>query len=154
MQVLKIHKAIVEDYKSYLNSFTNISDSRIQFMSTLEKFLHKNLSSKPIFITFNEAVAGVQKLSSLYTEMDNAVLEAYGWTDIDLRHDFYEVDYLPENDRVRFTIHPDARREILKRLLTLNHQIHAQEVADGLWDKQMKRAQKTGTNNDQMALEI
>lgn len=44
-----------------------------------------------------------------------------------LRHDFYEVDYLPEDNRVRFTIHPDARREVLKRLLGLNHKIHEEE---------------------------
>ncbi len=43
-------------------------------------------------------------------------------------HDFYEVDYLPENDRIRFTISPDSRKEILKRLLLLNHQVHKQEL--------------------------
>jgi len=32
-----------------------------------------------------------------------------------LRHAIYEVDYLPENDRLRYTIHPDARKELLKR---------------------------------------
>jgi hypothetical protein len=67
--------------------------------------------------------------------MDEAVLEAYGWQDIALRHDFYEVDYLPENDRVRYTIHPEARKEVLKRLLELNHKIHEEEVAAGLWEK-------------------
>lgn len=44
--------------------------------------------------------------------MDEAVLEAYGWHEendkwepaIELRHDFYEVDYLPENDRIRYTV--------------------------------------------------
>jgi hypothetical protein len=56
--------------------------------------------------------------------MNNTVLKAYGWEDIDLTHDFYEVDYLPENDRVRYTISPDARKEVLKRLLKLNHEIH------------------------------
>lgn len=70
-----------------------------------------------------------------HKEMDEAVLEAYGWQDIALRHDFYEVDYLPENDRVRYTIHPEARKEVLKRLLELNHKIHEEEVAAGLWDK-------------------
>jgi len=30
--------------------------------------------------------------------MDEDVLKAYGWTDINLAHEFYEVDYLPEND--------------------------------------------------------
>jgi len=29
-----------------------------------------------------------------------AVLEAYGWDELDLAHDFYEVDNLHENDRI------------------------------------------------------
>ncbi len=85
--------------------------------------------------TIEEAIAGIIELRRLHVEMDNAVLEAYGWIDVGLRHDFYEVDYLPENDRIRYTIHPDARKEILKRLLELNHQIHEEEVRKGLWDK-------------------
>jgi hypothetical protein len=70
--------------------------------------------------------------------MDEAVLDAYGWNDIgglqpsNIHHDFYEVDYLPENDRVRFTIHPDARKEVLKRLLELNHKIHEEEESGRL----------------------
>lgn len=72
------------------------------------------------------------KLREFFKQMDEAVLEAYGWTDIQLRHDFYEVDYLPENDRVRYTIHPDARKEILKRLLDLNHQYFEEEAKQGL----------------------
>jgi len=36
---------------------------------------------------------------------------------------------------VRYTIHPEARKEVLKRLLELNHKIHEEEVAAGLWDK-------------------
>jgi len=50
-------------------------------------------------------------------------------TPIDLGHGFHEVDYLPENDRVRFTISPAARKEVLKRLLLLNHERHAEEVS-------------------------
>lgn len=67
------------------------------------------------------------KLRELHKTMDLTVLYAYGWSDIDLAHDFYEVDYLPENDRIRYTISPDSRKEILKRLLLLNHQIHRHE---------------------------
>src|SRR5690606_5680857 len=52
--------------------------------------------------------------------------------DIQLRNDFYEVDYLPENDRVRYTIHPDARKEVLKRLLLLNHERFEEEATKGL----------------------
>ncbi len=92
----------------------------------------------------------ILKLRELHVEMDNAVLSAYGWTDINLAHDFYEVDYLPENDRVRFTISPDARREILKRLLKLNHEIHEQEVKAGLWDKK-KTTKKEKTVSSMVA---
>mgnify|MGYP000639481393 CR=1 FL=1 len=60
--------------------------------------------------------------------MDNFVLGSYGWNDIQLRHDFYELEFLPENDRIRFTIHPEARKEVLKRLLELNHKIHEEET--------------------------
>lgn len=100
-------------------------------VTALQKHLEKNQNT----ISFEEAVQGIVKLRELHKQMDEAVLEAYGWQDIALRHDFYEVDYLPENDRVRYTIHPEARKEVLKRLLELNHKIHAEEVAAGLWDK-------------------
>ena len=90
--------------------------------------------------TWEEAVTGIEELRRLHVEMDNAVLEAYGWHEdsekwgkaIQLKHDFYEVDYLPENDRVRFTIHPNARKEVLKRLLLLNHERYEEEIKQGL----------------------
>src|SRR3990172_9737820 len=89
------------------------------------------------------------KLRELHVQMDNAVLSAYGWTDITLAHDFYEVDYLPENDRTRFTISPDARKEILKRLLELNHKIHEEEVkAAALKPKAVKGASKKGKREE------
>jgi hypothetical protein len=34
-------------------------------------------------------------------------------------------------DRIRYTIHPDARKEVLKRLLQLNHQYFEQEAREG-----------------------
>ena len=43
------------------------------------------------------------------------------------RHAIYEVGDLPENDRLRYTIHPDARKELLKRPLQLNHKLYAEE---------------------------
>jgi hypothetical protein len=61
------------------------------------------------------------ELRRLHIGMDLAVRDAYGWQDLDLEHDFYEVETLPENDRVRYTISPAARREVLKRLLAENH---------------------------------
>lgn len=97
--------------------------------------LQKHLAKTANTFSFDEAIEGILKLRELHVQMDEAVLEAYEWNDIQLRHDFYEVDYLPENDRLRYTIHPDARKEVLKRLLELNHKIHAEEVESGFWDK-------------------
>jgi len=114
--------------KSIQSTHLDVKDKQV---IALQKHLEKTTNT----IEFDEAILGIIKLRKLHKEMDEAVLEAYGWQDIALRHDFYEVDYLPENDRVRYTIHPDARKEVLKRLLELNHKIHEEEVAAGLWDK-------------------
>ena len=65
---------------------------------------------------------GLLKLRRLHQELDEAVRDAYGWQDLNLGHDFYEVETLPENDRVRYTISPAARKEVLRRLLALNHE--------------------------------
>jgi methylase of polypeptide subunit release factors len=86
-------------------------------------------------ISYEEAVSLIFKLRKLHQEMDEAVSAAYGWQDINLQHDFYELDYLPENDRVRYTIHPEARKEVLKRLLFLNHERYEEEVKQGLHKK-------------------
>jgi hypothetical protein len=51
---------------------------------------------------------------------DQAVLAAYGWNDLTLDHGFRSVEYLPENDNVRFTISDELRREVLHRLALLN----------------------------------
>ena len=80
-----------------------------------------------------EAEAGYQgilELRCLHRELDLAIRDAYGWTDLDLGHDFIEVETLPENDRVRYTISPVARKEVLKRLLAENHRRAAAEAAE------------------------
>ena len=117
-------------------------------------FLLKHLGKTVNTISFDEAIKGILKLRESHVQLDAAVLEAYGWNDIKLLHDFYEVDYLPENDRIRFTIHPDARKEVLKRLLELNHKIHEEEVTAGLFDKKpaTKSKKKKVTNPEQNEL--
>jgi len=149
--MLAVHLGLTKTYNTFhakllrqINSEDELLDEKA-FQKLLGKdaaHMHKHLAKTSGTIPFNEAVSGILKLRDLHAHMDNAVLEVYGWSDINLRHDFYEVDYLPENDRVRYTIHPEARREILKRLLELNHKIHTQEVAEGLWEKKGKRTGK------------
>lgn len=74
----------------------------------------------------------IQQLRDLHQAIDVAVSNAYGWADLDLEHGFHEVSYLPENDRVRFTISETARVEVLRRLAELNRQRYEKEVAQGL----------------------
>ncbi len=78
----------------------------------------------------------VHALRELHRRLDTAVADAYGWKDLAalegaaLRHDFHDT-----KQGVRWTIHPDVRRDILDRLLALNHQRYAEEVAAGLHAK-------------------
>jgi len=60
-------------------------------------------------------------------EVNKAMINAYGFVDIDLEHGFHEVGYLPENRNTRFTISESAREEILYRLAMLNKKRHEME---------------------------
>ncbi len=122
-------------------------DDKDKQVASLQKHLEKTVNT----ISFDEAIKGILKLRVLHVQMDEEVLNAYGWNDIELKHDFYEVDYLPENDRVRFTIHPDARKEVLKRLLELNHKIHEEEKESGLLDKKKTVSKKSNVLNEPQA---
>ena len=93
----------------------------------------------------SEFSADIARLRDLHVEMDHAVAAAYGWTDLDLGHGFHET-----KQGVRFTISEPARREVLDRLLRLNHERYAEEVAQGLHEKGAKRAKGrvTGTTGN------
>lgn len=86
------------------------------------------------FHNSDEVAADIQKLRQLHIEMDQAVVDAYGWQDLDLGHGFHKT-----KQGIRFTISETARREVLDRLLELNHQRYAEEVAQGLHDKGKKK---------------
>ena len=77
-----------------------------------------------------ESAADIVRLRELHVEMDRAVASAYGWTDLALGHGFHET-----KQGLRYTVSPVARQEILDRLLELNHQRYAEEVAAGLHPK-------------------
>ena len=74
----------------------------------------------------------IEKMRGLHREIDQAVARAYGWDDLDLEHGFHAVPYLPDNDRIRFTISDRVRLEVLHRLSELNHQRYEEEVSQGL----------------------
>jgi len=116
------------------------------------EFLKKHLKNTSSPYSYSEILIDIIKLRELQKQIDKTVLKCFEWQDIDLNHDFYEVDSLPDNDRMRFTIHPDARKEVLKRLLELNHKIHEEEVKEGLWDKKTgtKKSEKEKSTGDQV----
>jgi hypothetical protein len=73
---------------------------------------------------------GIPELRKLHVALDLAVRDAYGWSDLDLDHGFHDT---PQGRR--FTLGLAARIEVLDRLLELNHQRYAEEVAAGLHDR-------------------
>lgn len=94
---------------------------------------------------------GILELRRLHRELDESVRDAYGWQALDLGHDFHEVETLPENDRVRYTISPAARKEVLRRLLALNHQ-RAVSQAEAAPTKKTGRRKKPVVHETQSQL--
>jgi hypothetical protein len=82
-----------------------------------------------------EQSADIERLRVLHVEMDQAVAAAYGWNDLDLEHDFH-----PTKHGDRYTLSKSARREVLDRLLALNHQRYAEELAAGFHEKKSKKS--------------
>ncbi len=81
-----------------------------------------------------EHSADVVELRELHVEMDRALAAAYGWSELDLGHDFHQT-----RNGLRFTLSEKAHRDVLGRLLKLNHDRYAEEVAQGLHDVGAKR---------------
>lgn len=77
----------------------------------------------------------IVELRRIHREIDLAVLDAYGWSDIDPDHGFHKA-----GRDLRYTIGPAAQREVLDRLLELNQERYADEVARGLHDRKKRRA--------------
>jgi hypothetical protein len=139
---------IGEKYNDYRGELMRLLQLGLTQLYNL--FHNQNLSydivkqaTKQEDVIVSQAFDNILHLRKLNKEMDIAVLEAYGWTDVDLAHEFYEMEYLQENDRTRYTISPQARKEILKRLLQLNHDLYAEEQAAGLNNKKKVTSKKT-----------
>lgn len=75
-----------------------------------------------------------EHLRELHVALDQAVRDAYGWSDLELDHHHWET---PQG--MRFTVSREAKDELLDRLLELNHERYAAEVAAGLHDKKAKK---------------
>lgn len=65
----------------------------------------------------------IENLRQSQIDVDRAVMEAYGWDDVDLDHGFHTYRQMQ-----RWTVGPEARVEILDRLLEENHRRAAAEA--------------------------
>jgi methylase of polypeptide subunit release factors len=154
--MLKMKLGLTKTYNQFHNPRLQTIDNEELSAKEIEKKdgkesanLWRHLKKTEETCSFNEAVTDILHLRKLHKQMDETVLKAYGWTDIQLAHDFYEVDYLPENDRTRYTISPDARKDILQRLLLLNHKLHRQETEAGLTLKAEKKTKESEAEEDE-----
>jgi len=58
----------------------------------------------------------VARMREIHVELDQAVMDAYGWREVPLEHGFHTYRQMR-----RWTVSPTARVEILDRLLAENH---------------------------------
>jgi hypothetical protein len=101
----------------------------------------------------NEPSADIARLRELHAAMDRAVLDAYGWTDLQPTCEFL-LDYEEEEDEDsggrsrkkpwRYRWPDDFRDEVLSRLLDLNKRRAEQEALAGAADKPKKVGRKRG----------
>ena len=120
-------KLLSEASEAYSTYRSNVMLARIEGLTATYNRFHNT----------DETSADIQKLRELHVEMDSAVAAAYGWADLDLDlgHGFHET-----KQGLRYTISEPARREVLARLLKLNHERYAEEVKQGLHDKKKLKA--------------
>jgi hypothetical protein len=102
----------------------------------------------------DESDSGILRLRELHAAMDRAVLDAYGWSDLQPTCEFlldYEEKEAEEEDGPRRRKKPwryrwpdEIRDEVLARLLVLNRERAEQELLAGAGEHARKSSQKGG----------
>ena len=93
--------------KEYFEHRASICESRQQGFTAVYNLVHSRDETAEDIIRFRQLIA----------ELDRAVIDAYGWHDIQLNHQFVET-----KRGMRFGVDSLSRLEILKRLTELNHE--------------------------------
>lgn len=90
----------------------------------------------------------IVELRQIHEMIDEAVCRAYGWDDLisQLDHGHHKT-----GRETRYTVGPAVQRELVDRLLELNHERYAAEVAAGLHDKKVRKGAR-GSTADQEGL--
>jgi len=154
---LRYSPKMFETYPFPEKSFKHI-EAVEKFYNTRQEFLvAQDCGLTEFYNQFNDEESNsdeILQLRGLFAEVDQIVCNAYGWADIDLDHGFHET-----KQGIRFTISEEARREVLQRLLKLNHERYEEEVDQGLHDKKKKktstpRKKKTSPAKDDGNLDL
>jgi hypothetical protein len=114
----------------------------------------------------DEYDSAILKLRDLHNQMDLAVLDAYGWTDLQLTCEFL-LDYEDEEDTTdestnkrqkkkpyRYRWADEIRDEVLARLLALNEERYQEEVLRGDRSEGKSKKAKGKTKSKQDAATI
>ncbi|MBD2190122.1 hypothetical protein H6F41_18525 [Pseudanabaena sp. FACHB-723] len=134
-------------------------NQRQQIMQTTQLGLTKTYNR---FHDPNDIAIDIQQLRELHIQMDYAVMKAYGWVE-QLRITNYELGgeqfplahgFHQTKQGLRFTISETARRDILDRLLALNHQRYAEEVKAGVGKEKGKRKKEKVVDKRQTVLDV
>lgn len=105
----------------------------IESSATAEKYLElrqqlcltERMGLTTVYNCFHNSAsssAAVMELRALHQRIDQIIVQAYGWPDLDLGHGFHETAF-----GIRYTITPAVQSEILDRLLELNFERHELE---------------------------
>ncbi len=92
--------------------------------------LHRLLQS-------SDGSADLMLIRAKRQEIDGVLMNAYGWSDLDVEMCLLETDL-----GLRWTAPQEVQIELLDRLLEANHERHAAEVTAGLHSKDAKKATK------------
>lgn len=98
---------------------------RKQYMIENDKGMTKSYNDLHDLEINSEQINALRKKQ---VELNDAVLNAYGFDDIDPDYGFHEVGYLPENKNIRYTISEQSREEVLYRLGMLNKERYEDEL--------------------------
>ena len=103
-----------------------------------------------------EMSSDIVELRRLHDAMDRAVLDAYGWTDLQPVCDFFpefdeeedEEESTRKKKRYRYRWPDEIRDDVLARLLDLNQQRYEEEVLAGLHSKESSRTARRQESSD------
>lgn len=137
-----------------------LSKKRTQIMSNFSMGLTEiyNRFHSPSFLEDSdrngEIAELIKELRQIHTQIDKEVLQCYEFGDIHLKHGFHPQEYLPENDRVRYTICQEARFEILQKLLERNHLVRSEEVSGNKRESKEHKKYKSKANVNSLEVRV